>query len=188
VFNVNAVVNWIETHRETVEISKWAGLVLVAWLTGLFRLIRSRTGKPRASISEITSRCLVEEFAEFEGYRNVMRVSFLLEVEVVNLSAEEIVVRTFNLAIRRPWWRRGREVKTSAVSLPNRVHHQMGHGVKVMRNWFAMFQDGDGHLTEKGFIAPRHAASGFALFVTFTHGNLNPPLSMVESLSSLKPA
>lgn len=175
-FDPKATFDWIEKHPQTIEILKWTGLLVAAWLSGLVRLIYSRTRKPRAHISETTSRCLVEEFTEIEGYRNAMRVSYLLEIEVVNLSAEEIVVRTFNLAMRRRWWRRGPALKTSAVSLPNRVHHQMGHGVKLMRNWFSMFQDGRDDLTEMGSIAPRHASSGFALFVTFTYGNHNPAI------------
>ncbi len=53
----------------------------------------------------------------------------------------------------------------------------MGAGVKVMRNWFANFFDGhDEVLTVGGIIPARHAESGFALFVSFTYGDWNPPI------------
>jgi hypothetical protein len=170
VFNVNAVVNWIETHRETVEISKWAALVLVAWLTGLFRFIRSRTRKPQVRIIEPSSRCLIERFAD----KNAVRATFLVEIEVLNRSAEEIVVRSLNLRARRPNPVRRWVPKISAVSLPSRVYHPTGSGLKVMRNWFTRFQDEWPESTLEGIIAPRHLQSGYAMFVSFTYGDFNP--------------
>jgi hypothetical protein len=98
---------------------------------------------------------IVEEFEELDGYRNAMRVSFLLDIEVVNRSAEEIVVRTLALKVRYPWsWRRRRpSVKVSAISLPSRVRQDMGSGVRLMTNWFSRFKDGHDYLTVDGIIA-----------------------------------
>jgi len=168
------VLSWIEQHDKTIELLKWVGLLLVAWAAGLFRYLRTLTRKPKALVSEVTSRCLIEEIDEHEGQRDVVRAALLLEVEVCNRSSEPVVVRTMEVRIRRlkpirrwgPW--------LSAVSLPNRVHHQMGSGIKLMRNWFAIFPDGIETLTIRGRIAPKDAESGFILFVAFTHGNWNP--------------
>jgi hypothetical protein len=83
-FDLTTALDWIEKHPQTIEILEWSGFLVVAWLSGLVGFLRSRTRKPRVSISEITRRCLVEEFAEIDGgYRNAVRASFLLEVEVM---------------------------------------------------------------------------------------------------------
>ena len=174
--DLNDGLNWIETHSATVSILKWTVLLLVAWATGLVRFVRNLTRKPQVQISEPLSRCLVEKFAEIDGYRNAVRASFLVDIEVVNRSTEEIVVRTLNLRVRRTSRFRRWSQKISAASLPSRVYHRMGAGTKVMRNWFAYFPDGDVRLTVAGPIGPRHAESGFALFVSFTHGNWNPTI------------
>src|SRR5437016_940596 len=100
-FDLNTAIDWIETHAATVSIVKWASVLLVAWATGLVRFIRNLTRKPQAQVSEVTSRCLVEEFDEIEGYRNAVRASFLPDIEVANRSTEEIVVRTLNLRVQR---------------------------------------------------------------------------------------
>ena len=174
--DLNSLLNWIETHSATVAILKWAVLLLVAWATGLVRFIRNLTRKPLVQISEPLSRCLVEEFAEIEGHRNADRASFLIDIEVINRSTEEIVVRTLSLRVGRTGRFRHWGQKVSAVSLPSRVYHKMGAGTKVMRNWFAHFPDGNDRLTVAGPIGPRHTESGFALFVSFTHGNWNPAI------------
>lgn len=174
--NLSDVLNWIEQHDTTIELLKWLLLILVAWAVGLFRYLRNLTRKPCALVSGLASRCLIEEIDEYEGHRNVVRAALLLEVEVSNRSSEPIVVRTMEVRVRRPkpLFRWGPWL--SAVSLPNRVQHQMGSGVKLMRNWFATFPDGIETLTIRGRIEPKDAESGFVLFVAFTHGNWNPEI------------
>ena len=183
-FNFNTIPNWIETHAATVGVLKWIGALGLAWASGLLRLVRNLTRKPKVKISTVASRCLIEEFDEIGVYRNAVRASFLLDIDVVNGGAEEIVVRTFNLQVRRKKGLRRWGPKVSAVSLPNRVRHKMGAGTKFMPNWFAHFPDGIERLTIDGPIGPRRARSGFALFVAFTHGDWNP--SVVDECCEIR--
>lgn len=178
--SVDSFTQWIEGHPATVDVLKWAALLLIAWGTGAFTYLRNLTRKPRVRVSEVTSRCFLESYDEFEGLRDAERASLLLDIQVSNRSSSEIVVWTFDMQIRRrlrfrPWGPR-----ISAVSLPNRVRHTMGSGVKIMRNWFARFPDEQQDLTISGHLSPGHADSGYALFVSFTHGSWNPVVTSDE--------
>lgn len=172
--NVDAIVAWVEAHETTVDLLKWVLLLLVAWAAGLFRYLRNLTRSPKVRVSELTSRCFIEEMEQFDAHRNAVRAAILAEVEVANRSSEPIVVWALeariyrSLLIRRwgPW--------ISASSLPNRVQHKMASRTKIMRNWFSHLSGEMPGLTITGKIEPKHAESGFALFVSFTHGTWNP--------------
>lgn len=171
--DLSGLAEWIESHQTTVDFLKWLVLLVVAWAAGIFRCLRNLTRNPRVAVSEVISRCLILE-APYEGHQDATKAVFLLNIEVENRSSERIVVSSFELRYRRqvPLFRWSQ--KFSAISLPNRVHHKMGGGTKIMRNWFAHFPDGIPTLTVEGKIDARDAESGYALFVTHTHGSWNP--------------
>ncbi len=175
--DISAITDWIEAHGKTVDILKWLILLLVAWGTGLFRFIHSKLRTPRATIDESASRCLVEEFAEFQGYKNVVRATFLVEVGLLNLTSERIVVRHFSLAVlRRKAWRAWKP-ELVALSLPSRPRLQTGSGEKMLPSWFSNFQDDFHFLTLTGSVEPKELSSGFLLFVCFSGGNWTPRIS-----------
>jgi hypothetical protein len=127
-----------------------------------------------ATIEEATSRCLVEEFSEFQGHRNAVRAAFLVEVGVLNPTPEKVIVRHFSLAVpRRRLWRRWKP-ELVALSLPNRPRHQMGSGMKLLKNWFSNFPDEFHDLTLSGTIEPKEHRSGYLLFVCFAWGSCAP--------------
>jgi len=166
---------WIEDHQATVDLLKWLALLVIAWAAGLFRYLQDLTRTPRLAVSEVVSRCLIVE-TPYGGHADAQRCVYLLNIEVANRSSERIVVSAFEI---RHKWRRVLPMwspRSSAVSLPNRVHHQMGGGIKLMRNWFAYFPDSLENLTVDGKIDARDAASGFALFVSHTYGSWNPKI------------
>lgn len=171
--SLDALVQWIEGHSTTVDLLKWFVLLLVTWMVGGFRYVGNLTRGPRLSISSAVSRCLLVHEA-YEDHPDATKSAFLLNLEVANRSAEKIVVGSFVIRFRRQLQFRRWSEPISAVSLPNRVRHEMGSGTKVMRNWFSYFPDGQESLTVDGKIEPRDAASGFALFVGNTYGSWNP--------------
>jgi hypothetical protein len=175
--DISAITGWIETHGKTVDIMKWLVLLLVAWGTGVFRFIHSKLRTPSATIDESTSRCLVEEFAEFQGHQKAVRATFLVEVGFLNPTSERLVVRHFSLAVqRRKVWRAWKP-ELVALSLPSRPRHQTGSGEKVLTNWFSKFQDDFHDLTLSGGVEPKELPSGFLLFVCFSVGNWAPRIS-----------
>lgn len=171
------VIDWIESHEKTVNLLKWVALLIVAWIAGLFRYIRQKLRQPSSTIEEATSRCLVEEFNEFQGHKNVVRASFLVEVGLLNPTPEPVVIRRFSLAIqRRRAWRRWKP-ELVAISLPSRPRNPMGGGgMKLLKSWFSNFQDEYSDLTLSGTIEPKHHHSGFLLFVCFAAGDCAPKI------------
>ncbi|WP_417070487.1 hypothetical protein [Niveibacterium terrae] len=175
--DISTIVSWIEAHGKTVDLLKWFVLLLVAWLAGAFSFVRSKLRTPSATIEEATSRCLVEEFAEFQGHKNAVRATFLVEVGLLNPTSERVVVRHFSLAVqRRRVWRTWKP-ELVALSLPSRPRHQTGSGSKVLKNWFSNFDDGLQNLTLLGTVEPKELPSGFLLFVCFSVGGWAPRIS-----------
>ena len=86
------------------------------------------------------------------------------------------MARAFNLRARRAGEIRRWGSKIGATSLPSRVRHQMAERVKLERTWFSRFGDQHDGMTADGVIAPRHAETGFAMFVSVTYGNWNPTI------------
>lgn len=173
--NLSVVIDWIESHEKTVDLLKWLVVLFLAWVAGAFRFLRAKFRKPSATLEETTSRCLVEEFAEFQGHKNAVRATFLIEVGVLNPTPERVIVQHFSLAIlRRKLWRRWKP-ELVAISLPNRPRHQMGGGEKLLKNWFSNFPDEYRDLTLNGVIESKEHHSGYLLFVCFAEGTHAPP-------------
>lgn len=172
--SIESVIEWIESHEKTVDLLKWIALLLVAWVAGAFRFLRNNLRRPSATIEEVTSRCLIEKFSEFQGHKDAIRATFLVEVGVLNPTSESAVVRYFSLGVpRRRLWRRWKP-ELVALSLPNRPRHQMGSGVKFLKNWFSNFADEFHDLTLSGTVEPKAHRSGYLLFVCFASGSWAP--------------
>ena len=174
---LSQIPDWIESHGKTVDLLKWALLLLLAWAVGAFKYLRQKLRQPIPLLEEVTSRCLVEEFDEFNGHRNAVRASFLLEVGLVNTTSESIVIRQFSLSVRRRKFWRSWKPGLSALSLPARPRHQTGASTKLLKNWFSNFQDEFPDLTLDGTVEPKHYNSGFLLFVCFATGDHVPRIS-----------
>jgi hypothetical protein len=162
---LDRLVDWIESHEKTVDLLKWLVLLLVAWAVGLFKWIRQKLRQPIATLQEETSRCFVEEFNEFEGKKNVVRASFLLEVGLTNTTPEPVHIRHFSLLVRRrTFWRPWRP-RLSALSLPARPQHATGSSLRLLKNWFSNFPDQFRDLTLPGDVPPKQHQSAYLLFV-----------------------
>jgi len=174
---IDITIELIENHPQTTDLAKWVLLVVVAWASGVFSLLRRLNRRPSVRVSEITSKCLIEKFEEYDGHPNAIRSSLLLEIEISNPSPELIVVKQFELQIYKQHRFSRWGEKTCAIALPNRVRHEMGSGTKFMRNWFANFDDDRNELLSlNGRIEAKDSNSGFALFVTFTCGLWKPKI------------
>lgn len=170
------VFDWIESHEKTVDLLKWATVLLLAWAVGIFKFIRQRLRQPVASIEMVSSRCLLEDFSEFRGHKNVVRASFLIEVGLMNPTSEPVVIRHFSLAVRRKKFWHSWKPLMIALTLPSRPRHEMGSGTKLLKSWFSNFPDGFRELTLSGTIEPKQLHSGFLLFVCFAQGSWAPRL------------
>jgi hypothetical protein len=172
--SLESIIEWIESHEKTVDLLKWVALMLLAWITGAFRFLRNKLRRPSATIEELTSRCLIEEFSEFQGNKNAVRATFLVEVGVLNPTSEKVIVRHFALAVpRHRFWRRWKP-ELVALSLPNRPRHQMGSGMKFLKNWFSNFPDEFRDLTLSGTVEAKEHHSGYLLFVCYSWGSWAP--------------
>lgn len=172
--SIEAIVSWIESHGKTVDLLKWVVLLFLAWVAGIFRFLHNKLRKPSATFEQATSRCLVEEFPEFQGHNNAVRATFLVEVGLLNPTSERVVVRHFSLAVpRRKLWRRWKP-ELVALTLPSRPRHQMGGTQKLLKSWFSNFSDDYHDLTISGAVEPKELHSGFLLFVCFAHGSWAP--------------
>lgn len=172
---LSPIVIWIEGHETTVDLLKWILLLIAAWLSGLFRFIRSLSRQPKVRVDSVTSRCYIEDISEEKEARpNSIRAAFLLEIEVVNLRNEPISVNALEIQVHKRRLLFRWTTPISAISLPNRVTHEMGHGIKILKNWFSRFSDNMDHLTLDGRIGPKDAESAYALFVSSTWGSWNP--------------
>lgn len=169
-------VSWIESHPTTVDILKWGGLLLLAWLSGIFRFVRNYAKRPSISLIAEASRCYVEEIDEFEGSKNVIRAAFLVDVTVRNPTKERIVVESFSLSYvkNKPLYFRSAEYHP--VTMPNRPRQEMGSGTKVSKVFFSKFDDGFEALTMSGDIEAKQFQNGYLLFVSFTWGSWNPKI------------
>ena len=168
------IVNWIEAHPTTVDVFKWGALLLVAWVSGLFRFIRNYSRKPSISVISEASRCYIEEMEEYEGCKNVVRAAYLVDVSVRNPTKERIVVESFSLSYikNKPLFFRSPEFHP--VTMPNRPRQEMGAGTKISKVFFSDFDDGFQNLTMSGDIESKQFQNGYMLFVSFTWGSWNP--------------
>jgi hypothetical protein len=171
------ILNWVENHHTTVDLLKWAALLVAAWFAGAFRFLRRYTRKPRVQIQPIVSRCFIEKFKEFDGKPDCARVAFLVDTHVTNPSSEKVVIENFRASFftQRFWspWSR----YLYPTTLPSRPTIELGGGGKVMPTWFSHFADGLAHQTIGASVEPKEAPCGYLLFVSFTYGSWNPRVS-----------
>lgn len=173
---LETVFDWIELHKTTVDLLKWAMLLLVAWIAGVFKFLRMRLRRPSIAIVEDTSRCLIEELSKLNGYSDVLRATLLVEVGVLNPTNERINVKGFTLAVaRRRYFKRWKREQI-ASSLPSRPRFQTGSGMKISQNWFSKFPDEYQEATITSVIEPKEFPSGYLLFVLAATGNAKPKI------------
>lgn len=174
---MNDIILWIESHDVTVGILQWLALLAIAWFSGLFRLVRRRTIKPKLRIVPTASFVFLEEFAEFGDYKNVARASFVLNVGLSNRTNEKIVVEEFNLSFRaRSLWRSYRQ-KLVRLAFPNRPRKRVGQSTKFMGVWFTEYPLEDRIFEPAtGKLDPKDTCGGYLLFVSMTFGSWNPKI------------
>lgn len=173
---IQTIVEWIETHQATVDLLKWVALGVLAWLTGGFRYIRNLLRQPTATFEDSTSRCMIEEMPEVDGYKNGIRATFLVEVGLLNPTEKSVNIRRFFLAIpRQRFWKRWKP-ELVALSLPSRPRLKTGSGIKLIRNWFSKFPDGYDELTITGTVGPQGFETGYLLFVYTGYGAMAPKI------------
>ncbi len=168
--------NWLEAHPVTISVIQWVAIIAIAWIAGVFRLLKKYTRKCKAILIPSTSRCLIEKFKELDGKHNVVRSSFLVDVKIINPTSERVVIEEFTLSYYKnnKWNTISKELQ--ATSLPNRPRQKMGSGIKYMKVFFTNFDDDMQDLTLDGNLSPKEFQNAYILFVSFTHGSFNPKI------------
>lgn len=167
-------VSWIEAHPATVDLVKWALVIIAAWALGLFRLIRNGLRAPRIEIEPLTSRCYCEYIDESDGYRNVARTIFLVQVSVTNPTSDPITVKDFELRYRTQRRFSSWTDHMLPTTIPNRPRQTVGGITKLLRVWFTHYHDDPADLSISGRLDPHDYQTGYVLFVSSTWGDHNP--------------
>ena len=170
------LLTWIETHKVTIGIIQWAVLLIIAWLSGLFRLIWKNTIKPKLEIVPTASIIFYEEIQD-EIYTNPVRASFIIYANLVNRTNEKIVLQDFYLSFESENFWRSYKQKLLSVTFPARPRKIVGTGIKFMNVFFTEYPEEEVKLkAESGKLETKEMASGYVLFVSSTYGNWNPKI------------
>ena len=137
---ISNLTTWIEDHGNTVDLLKWVAILIAAWLLGAFKYLKAKFRRATATLNVSESRCLVEEI-NTTNENTRFRLSFLVEMGVLNPTTERLVVRTFSLAVRKRSFWRAWTYQLSPISLPARPQMDLADGGrKFMKNWFSKFR------------------------------------------------
>lgn len=168
------LIDWIEAHPVLVDSAKALLILIAAWFAGLGRLLGRLRRKCRVRVVEPVSRCYLEEFEEYQGFKDAARASFLVSVAVTNPTTEKVVVESFTLRFqsKRAWW--PRSVALDPSPLPARPRVTIAAMTKLSRTWFINYDDALDNLTAHGRIEPKESEDAYLLFVSATHGSWNP--------------
>ena len=168
---------WLEAHKVTVGIIQWAILLILAWLSGLFRIIRKYTIKPKLEIVPTASVVFIENIEEQGSYRNLVRASFIINAGLINRINERIVLDKCYLSFEtEKFWRRYKQ-KLLRIAFPARPRKVIGTGIKYMGVFFTEYLEEEGKREViTGELDPKDMCGGYLLFVSFTYGNWNPKI------------
>jgi hypothetical protein len=173
-FDLSVVFDWIEEHAKTVELLKWIALLVAAWATGLFKLIKNKVRSPSIEIDSLTSSCLILNCSDNDGVMQRHKAIFFLKIGVNNSTEQPIVVRDFCLRyspqkIFKRW-----TISFLPCTLPSRPQAKVGQSKKLLPTWFSGFDDGFKHLTLGNRIEEWAYEAGYILFITSSYGSMNP--------------
>jgi hypothetical protein len=172
--------NWIEAHKTTVDLAKWAVALALGWVLGLFQLVRNWARQPFADIDVRYSSFYAEELPELDDHTDVIRIAIMTDVRVTNPTKHKVGVVSMALSLRRAryWWPWSPMV--AAVGFPAPPAFPMGENVKLIPVWFTQFDSEQADLTRDS-VEGQSSSAGLALFVVVVNRKYIHPLT--EGLS-----
>jgi hypothetical protein len=171
------VISWIEGHRVTVGLIQTVTLLLIAWFTGIFRLVVTLTRKPKVRIVETASMVFIES-PNIEGKESEIRAAFILNASIINSSREKIVLDQFLLSYQTLNPFRSHKQKLVRIAFPSRPRKRVGTGLKMMGVWFTNFAGDEYPLPPAmGCLESMHMESGYLLFLSYTWGGWSPAVA-----------
>ena len=174
---MDKLLDWIEAHRVTVDIIQWIILLVLAYLTGLFRIIRKYTIKPKLEIIPTASVVFVENIEQHENLRNLIRASFIINAGFINRTTERIVLDKFYLTFETENYWRSYKQKLLRIAFPSRPREVLGTGIKYMGVFFTEYSNEEGKCEViTGELEPKDMCGGYLLFVSFTCSDWNPKI------------
>ena len=135
---------WLENHKVTTDLIKWVILLFIAWGTGLFKVIRRFNMRPSLKIVPTASFAYIEEFENYTDQhnnllKNTFRISYILNVSLINRSTEKIVLDEFKLSFKTISFFRSYKQELLRIMFPNRPRKRVGESQKYMGVWFTQF-------------------------------------------------
>lgn len=172
------VIDWIETHEKTVDLLKWAAVLLVAWASGAFAYLRRYRLRPRLEIAETASFVYLEHPSEPKSPAPATRASFIINASLVNSSNERVVLDHFELSFRSfHFWRSYRQ-RLLRLAFPSRPRKRVGEVTKYMGVWFTEYPlDELKTAVIDGSLEPKESCGGYLLFTSYSYGSWNPKVS-----------
>jgi len=174
---IGQVISWIEGHRVTVGLIQAVTLLLIAWFSGIFRLVVTLTRRPKVRIVE-TASMVFSESPNIEGKESEIRAAFILNASIINSSREKIVLDQFLLSYQTLNPFRSHKQKLVRIAFPSRPRKRVGTGLKLMGVWFTNFAGDEYPLPPAmGCLESMHMESGYLLFASYAWGGWSPAVA-----------
>lgn len=168
---------WLETHPTTINFLQWTLVVVIAWFSGVFRWLRTKTRSPKLEVVPTASMAFLENLGEFKGVANTIRISFIVHASIINKTTDRIVIDRFKLSYRSSHILKSMQQKILRQAFPSWPRKRLGESYKLMGAFFTTYGDDyDAILSVSGLIESREMASGYLLFVSNTYGSWNPKI------------
>ena len=173
------VVDWIEGHEHTIDLTKWIAVGLAAWALGVFRAVREWTRRPSISVNLTYSRCYLDQHVVLGEYTDVALLVFVLDAEIMNPTGSRIGIRSFELQVKRTGLLKHWTRSVSAIGFPSMPSTPMpGGNIKLVPIWMTTFTDYDPSLTLKE-VSQQDSAAGLVFFAVAVPTTMLP-LTMTE--------
>ncbi|MCG6170136.1 hypothetical protein [Leptospira sanjuanensis] len=177
---MNDIMTFIETHPETNKIMLFILGLIVAWISGIFKLIRLYIEKLdirlRLEIEPSSARILyLKESEDGKGFSK--RFAIWLNLSIANPSEKLLSIKRFELKFRN------KDNKWSEslfpTTFPSSPRTKVGDSVKIFPVFFTRFLDtealtGDRTFSADGRIAAYNFQTGYLLFVEEYYGTWLP--------------
>jgi hypothetical protein len=160
---LSTTVQWIESHKTTVDLLKWIAAGCIAWVLGVFKALHEWTRRPSISIDSAYSRGYYEERGALGQYQDVVLLAIIADIQVMNPTGTPLNVRSFELQVKRmPWFRPWTRL-LPALGFPSMPRTPMpGGNEKYVPVWFSMFKGFEHQSLKK--VDEHDCAAGLAFF------------------------
>ncbi|EDY84326.1 hypothetical protein VDG1235_3957 [Verrucomicrobiia bacterium DG1235] len=169
------MIDWIESHKVTVDLAKWAIVILFAWAAGVFRLAGRFLQRPKLELYGPAGFCYLQDYHDKDEDTKGKLAVFVINPVIKNPTLRSFEIDRFFLGYRCKRFFRSYRQKLFHVSFPARPTKKMGDGLKILPVYFTNYGDGfDEKCTVEGFVEPRRVRAAYSMFISNTWGSWDP--------------